>query len=141
MHGNNLVVGDAHGLGDNLCGDAEVEEVASGFLLGFDLTFYFSLGFSFGETDLFSFNLSFRETDLFAFDFGFFFEIFNFLSVYEFDGTGNVGILVLFHVVGDDVDDISLFFCFCGELYIQKKHKGLGLCVFGEVGYLLQSIN
>ena len=102
MHGNNLVVGDANCLGDDLYGDAEVEEVASGFLLGFDL----SLGFSFGESDLFSFDLSF--------DFGFFFEIFDFLSVYEFDGAGHVGILVLFHVVGEDVDNLCLFFCFCG---------------------------
>ena len=39
LHGNNLVVGDAHGLGDDLCGDAEANQVASGFLLGFDLAF------------------------------------------------------------------------------------------------------
>ena len=100
LHGKNFVVGDAHGLGDDLCGDAEANQVAGGFLLGFV------------KTDLFSFDLSFNL----SLDFGFFLEIFDFLSVYQFDGTGHVGILVLFHVVGEDVDDIFLFFCFGGEL-------------------------
>ena len=39
LHGNNLVVGDTHGLGDDLCGDAEANQVTGGFLLGFDLAF------------------------------------------------------------------------------------------------------